>query len=115
MYQSAKVAFAAIDPNLEDVARTYGASEWTVFLRVTLPLSWTGLASGTLLSFARTLGEFGATLMIAGNIPGRTQTIPMAIYFATESGDLKTAGLYSLIISVVIFIAVYLLNKQKDI
>ena len=79
-----------------------------------IPLSWPGLVSGLVLSFARTLGEFGATIMIAGNIPGKTQTIPLAIYFATESNDLVTAGMYVTIISVITFSIIFLLNYWKS-
>jgi molybdate transport system permease protein len=99
MYQSAKAAFLAIDRGLEDAARTLGAGEPRVFLTVTLPLAWPGLVAGIVLSFARALGEFGATAMVAGNIPGRTTTVPLAIYFHAEAGELRTAGLYSLVIS----------------
>ncbi len=113
MYQSTKAAFESIDKTLEDAARTLGASEWRVFWTVTIPLSWPGLVSGLVLSFARTLGEFGATIMIAGNIPGKTQTIPLAIYFATESNDLVTAGMYVIIISVVTFSIIFGLNQWK--
>lgn len=114
MYQSTKAAFEGIDKTLEDAARTLGASEWRVFWTVTVPLSWPGLASGLVLSFARTLGEFGATIMIAGNIPGKTQTIPLAIYFATESNDLVTAGMYVIIISVITFSIIFGLNHWKE-
>lgn len=113
MYQSTKAAFEQIDKNLEDAARTLGASEWRVFWTVTMPLSWPGLVSGLVLSFSRTLGEFGATIMIAGNIPGKTQTIPLAIYFATESNDLTTAGIYVIIISLITFSIIFALNHWK--
>ncbi|MDD2421456.1 MAG: molybdate ABC transporter permease subunit [Heliobacteriaceae bacterium] len=86
MYQTARGAFEQIEANIENAARTLGASEWTIFWRVTLPLAWPGIAAGTVLAFSRALGEFGATLMLAGNIPGKTQTIPMAIYFAVDAG-----------------------------
>ncbi len=110
MYQSAKAAFRGIDTQLEDAARTLGASEGRVFLTITLPLAWHGLAAGVVLSFARALGEFGATIMVAGNIPGKTQTIPLAIYFASEANDLTTAGVYVIIISILTFLAVFGLN-----
>lgn len=113
MYQSAKGALESIDPTLEDAARTLGSSEWRVFWTVTIPLAWPGLLSGMVLSFARTLGEFGATIMIAGNIPGKTQTIPLAIYFAAEANDLSTAGLYVLIISAATFSLIFGLNRWK--
>ncbi|HBE80966.1 MAG TPA: molybdate ABC transporter permease subunit [Firmicutes bacterium] len=110
MYQSAKAAFQTVDRHLEDVARTLKASETKVFLTITLPLAWPGLLSGIILSFSRALGEFGATAMVAGNIPGKTQTIPVAIFFASESNDLRTAGFYVLIISAVTFIMVFGVN-----
>lgn len=113
MYQSTKAAFESIDKNLEDAARTLGSSEWRVFWTVTMPLSCPGLISGLVLSFARILGEFGATIMIAGNIPGKTQTIPLAIYFATESNDLVTAGMYVIIISIITFSIIFGLNHWK--
>ena len=76
-------------------------SEWKIFLRVLVPGAWPAIAAGAVLSFARALGEFGATLMIAGNIPGRTQTIPIAIYFATAAGDMRTAGIWVAVITAV--------------
>ena len=116
MYQSTKAAFQGIDTTLEDAARTLGAGEWRVFLTITLPLAWPGLVAGLVLSFARALGEFGATIMIAGNIPGKTQTIPLAIYFAAEANDLTTAGTYVIIISLITFSMIFWLNlwsKEK--
>lgn len=110
MYQSTKAALQSIDTNLEDAARTLGAGEWRVFFTITLPLAWPGLVAGLVLSFARALGEFGATIMVAGNIPGKTQTIPLAIYFAAESNDLTRAGAYVLIISVITFSMIVWLN-----
>jgi molybdate transport system permease protein len=110
MYQSTKAAFQGIDTKLEDAARTLGASEWRVFWTVTFPLAWPGLVAGIVLSFARALGEFGATIMVAGNIPGKTQTIPLAIYFAAESNDMTRAGLYVLIISLLTFSMILWVN-----
>jgi molybdate ABC transporter permease protein len=98
MYKTALGSFEQIDANLLNAARTLGASEWTVFWRIILPLAWPGILAGTILAFARALGEFGATLMLAGNIPGQTQTIPMAIYFAVESGDMRQAAIWVLIL-----------------
>ena len=86
MYQNCKAALLSVDPQYEKAARTLGVSENRIFWRITLPLAAPGIVSGVMLSFARALGEFGATLMIAGNIPGRTQTIPLALYNAVESG-----------------------------
>lgn len=86
MYLAARAAFEQLDPRLAEAARTLGASELRVFWRISLPLARAGLLAGALLAFARALGEFGATLMLAGNIPGRTQTLPLAIFFAVEGG-----------------------------
>ena len=91
MYLTARAALEQVDPRFLEAARTLGASEWRVFREIALPLAWPGVLAGTILSFARALGEFGATLMIAGNIPGRTATIPIAIYFAVEAGDIQHA------------------------
>jgi molybdate transport system permease protein len=110
MYQSTKAAFQSIDTRLEDAARTLGAGEWRVFWTITVPLAWPGLVAGLVLSFARALGEFGATIMVAGNIPGKTQTIPLAIYFAAEANDMTTAGLYVLIISLITFSMILWVN-----
>jgi molybdate transport system permease protein len=99
MYQSAKAAFQAVDARLEDAARTLGAGEARVFLTITLPLAWPGLVAGTVLSFARSLGEFGATVMVAGNIPGETTTVPLAIFFLADAGEMRAAGIYALIIA----------------
>jgi molybdate transport system permease protein len=91
MYLTARAALEQVDPHLLQAARTLGASEWRVFREVALPLAWPGVLAGTILSFARALGEFGATLMLAGNIPGRTETIPIAIYFAVEANEIQQA------------------------
>ena len=85
--KSARAAFEAVEPQLEDAGRVLGLSEAAVFLRVTLPLAWRGILAGTLLAFARSLGEFGATLMVAGSIPGRTQTLSVAVYEAVQAGQ----------------------------
>lgn len=91
MYLTARGALEQVEPHLLEAARTLGASEWRVFREVALPLAWPGVLAGVVLSFARALGEFGATLMVAGDIPGRTETIPIAIYFAVESGEIRQA------------------------
>lgn len=101
MYQTARGAFEQIDPNLLQAARTLGSSEWRVFWRIILPLAAPGLLAGTILAFARALGEFGATLMLAGNIPGQTQTMPMAIFFAVEAGDMPQAQVWVVIILII--------------
>jgi molybdate transport system permease protein len=94
MYRTALGAFEQVSPDLIGAARTLGAGEWRIFTRVLIPLARPGIIAGTVLAFARALGEFGATLMIAGNIPGRTQTMPIAIFFAAEAGDLHRALLW---------------------
>jgi len=94
MYLTARAALEQVDRSFLEAARTLGANEWRVFREVALPLAWPGLLAGTILSFARALGEFGATLMLAGNIPGKTETIPIAIYFAVEAGDRKTSAMW---------------------
>src|ERR1700691_1469572 len=94
MYLTARASLEQVDPALGEAARTLGASEWRVLREVMLPLAWPGVLAGTILAFARALGEFGATLMIAGDIPGRTETIPLAIYFAVESGDIERAWMW---------------------
>ncbi|AEV29083.1 molybdate ABC transporter, permease protein [Sphaerochaeta pleomorpha str. Grapes] len=98
MYRSARGAFEQVDKERIWAARTLGMKEPMIFLRIMIPEAWPGIAAGLVLSFSRALGEFGATLMIAGNIPGKTQTIPMAIYFATAGGDMKTAWVWVLVI-----------------
>ncbi|MGB7753464.1 MAG: molybdate ABC transporter permease subunit [Candidatus Acidiferrales bacterium] len=91
MYITARAALEQVDPHLLQAARTLGASEARIFREVALPLAWPGVLAGTILSFARALGEFGATLMLAGNIPGKTETIPIAIYFAVEADEIQRA------------------------
>lgn len=98
--KSARAAFEGVDPHLERAARTLGLGEAAVFFRVTLPLAARGILAGALLAFARALGEFGATLMIAGNLPGRTQTLSVAIYEAVQAGDDNTATLMVVITSI---------------
>lgn len=100
VYKAARAAFESVDPDLEDAARTLGIGEWGVFWRVSLPLAWRGILAGLLLAFARALGEFGATLMVAGSIPGQTQTLSTAVYQAVEAGRHDTANLLVLITSV---------------
>ncbi len=91
--KSARAAFESVDPQLEKAARVLGLNEWAVFLRVSLPLAWRGILAGLLLTFARALGEFGATLMVAGSIPGRTQTLSVAVFEAVQAGQDATANM----------------------
>jgi molybdate transport system permease protein len=110
MYQSCKAAFLNINHIYENAARTLGAEEKRVFWKIVLPLAWPGIVSGTVLSFARALGEFGATLMVAGNIPGKTETIPLAIYFAVEGGNLYKANVLMGIVVLFSFTLIFSLN-----
>ncbi len=118
MYQSAKTAFVTIEPDLQDAARSLGATPNRVFWTVKIPLSWPGLVGGAVLSFARALGEFGATIMVAGNIAGRTTTMPTAIYMAAEGGDLRLAGVYSALLAIfnllfIISLSVWTRRKRR--
>lgn len=99
VFKPARAAFEAVDGQLEQAARVLGVSEIGVFFRVTLPLAWRGILAGVLLAFARALGEFGATLMVAGSIPGRTQTLSIAVYEAVQAGQDDTANALVLITS----------------
>ncbi|MET0335339.1 MAG: molybdate ABC transporter permease subunit [Rhizobacter sp.] len=92
VFKAARAAFETVDPQLEDAARLLGVSEAGVFFRVSLPLAWRGILAGLLLAFARALGEFGATLMVAGSIPGKTQTLSIAVYEAVQAGQDDTAN-----------------------
>ncbi len=92
VFKAARAAFETVDPQLEDAARTLGVNEWAVFFRVSLPLAWRGILAGLLLSFARAMGEFGATLMVAGSIAGKTQTLSIAVYEAVQAGQDQTAN-----------------------
>jgi molybdate transport system permease protein len=107
----ARGAFEAIDPALEDVARLLGRGEWSVFAAVTFPLAWRGLAAGMMLAFARALGDFGATLMVAGNIPGLTQTAALAIYDAVQVGDSARAGWLTFLISAISIVALVAVQR----
>ena len=99
--RSARTAFETVDPQLEQAARVLGLNEWALFFRVTLPMAWPGILGGTLLVFARALGEFGATLMVAGSIPGRTQTLSIAVYEAVQAGQDDMATFLVAITSIV--------------
>lgn len=117
IYKTARAALEQVDANIENAARTLGASELAIFFRISLPLAYKGILSGTLLAFARGMGEFGATLMIAGNIPGKTQTLALAIYDAFQAGsDAKATGLVlltSLICASILIIAELCLGERR--
>ena len=100
LLKSARAAFEGVDPQLERAARSLGLSEWRLFLRVSVPLAWPGILAGSLLVFVRAMGEFGATLMVAGSIPGRTQTLSIAVYEAVQAGQDSVANTLVVIISV---------------
>jgi len=102
--KSARTAFESVDQNLEKAARTLGLSETDVFFRVSFPLAWRGILAGTMLGFARAMGEFGATLMIAGNLPGKTQTLSLAVYDAVQAGNDSLAATLVFITSLVCII-----------
>ncbi|MFC0229847.1 molybdate ABC transporter permease subunit [Bhargavaea ullalensis] len=113
MYQSAQGAFEKVDPRWEDVARTMGVGEWRIFRTVTFPLAWPGILAGLVLAFARGLGEFGATLMIAGFIPGETVTVPLAIYFSYEAGRTGEAAFWVVLITLLGLAAITWLNGRR--
>ncbi|MBM7541907.1 molybdate transport system permease protein [Amphibacillus cookii] len=110
MYQSAYAAFSSYDQKFENAALTMGASRFRVFWTIAFPLAWPGLLAGLVLTFARAIGEFGATLMLAGYIPGRTDTVPMTIYFAVQSGNNRLAAIWTGILVILGYSAVLWLN-----
>lgn len=114
MYQSSRSGFEAVDEDIENAARVDGANEIRIFIFISIPLAHKAIISGAILSFARALGEFGATLMFAGNIPGKTQTIPTAIYVAIDSGNMELAWLWVgsiIVISFLMLICVHLIKR----
>ena len=110
MYRTSRGAFEQIDNNIINAARTLGKSENWIFWRIILPNSWQSILSGTILSFTRSLGEFGATIMIAGNIPNKTQTISLAIYTAVQAGDRELAFKWVIIIVAISFVSIMMMN-----
>lgn len=114
MYQSAKAGFLGVDKDIENAAKVDGAGSIQVFIKITIPLAATSLVTGALLSFARAIGEFGATLMIAGNIPGRTQTMPTAIYVAMQGNNMALAWAWVLTIIVISFIMLWFVRTKAD-
>lgn len=113
MYQTVRTGFESIDIGIAEAARVDGANEMKVFFHVTLPLSLRAIITGGILSFARALGEFGATFMFAGNIPGRTQTTPTAIYVAMESGNMKAAWLWVIAMITISLLMLFTTNLIK--
>ncbi|EQK46001.1 molybdenum ABC transporter permease subunit [Paraclostridium bifermentans] len=117
MYRSLKSSFEQIDNNMIFAAKTLGLSEKEIFMKIMLPISYPGIIGAVILSFARAIGEFGATLMIAGNIPGKTQTMPIAIFFAVESGDMNKAMIWVMIIigiSAIVITISNFISKSRD-
>lgn len=115
--RSARAAIEAVDPRLEAAARTMGLSEWRVALLVTLPLARRGIVAGVALGFARAVGDFGATVMVAGNIPGRTQTMPIAVYDAVQAGrdgDAANLALVLAAVAVVVLVVVGWLGRTAN-
>ena len=115
MYRTTRSAFEQIDTNILSAARTLGLSEFKIFRKIAIPLAMPGIVGGLVLSFARAMGEFGATLMIAGNIPGKTQTMPLAIFFAAEGGDMEKAMLWVCIIVLLSLTLIIILNYWSEI
>ncbi|MEC4986855.1 MAG: molybdate ABC transporter permease subunit [Oscillatoria sp. PMC 1076.18] len=114
MYKTVKGAFEQVDDDLINCARTLGVSEWRLFWLILIPLARSGVVAGTILAFARALGEFGATLMIAGSIPGKTQTIPIAIFFAAEAGKMNEAFNWVLVMVAISLSAIAIINYWCD-
>lgn len=110
MYRTVRGAFEQINPEYLYAARTLGMTERKIFRKIMLPLAWPGILAGTILSFARALGEFGATIMIAGNIPGKTQTMSVAVYTAVQAGDRESAFLWVMFIVCFSFVMMLALN-----
>ncbi len=111
MYRSARGAFEQVDPDLCSAARTLGMSEWAIFRRIIFANAHPGIVSGGVLAFARGLGEFGATAMLAGNIAGKTRTLPMAVYSEVAAGNMDQAYSYVLVITAIAFFSVILINR----
>ncbi|MFJ5623761.1 molybdate ABC transporter permease subunit [Peribacillus loiseleuriae] len=117
MFQSAKAGFTAVDKDIEGAAKVDGASTWAVLVKISIPLASKSLIAGGVLSFTRALGEFGATLMFAGNLPGKTQTIPTMIYIAVESGNTKLAFsyvLFSITLAFILLGLIQIINNRNE-
>lgn len=114
MYKTVRGSFEQIDPDLINAARVLGFSEFKILFKIMLPVSWPSVAAGFVLAFARAVGEFGATLFVAGNFPGVTQTMPMAVYFAWAGGEMATAGVWVILIAIVSFFMVFAINKYIE-
>lgn len=113
LIKSARSAFAGIDPTLLHAARILGRTEWNIFVTIMIPLAWRGIAAGITLAFARALGDFGATLMVAGSIPNETMTMPIAIYDALLAGNRELANVLVLIMTAVSLSMLYMINRLE--
>jgi molybdate transport system permease protein len=117
LVRPARAAFEGVDPRLPALARTLGQGPWSAFARVTLPLAWRGIAAGLLLAFSRALGEFGATIMIAGNIPGRTQTLALAIFHRNQIGQdasaLRLVGVTVIVAFAAVWVTEFLERRRR--
>ena len=113
LVRAARTAIEEVNPALEQIARTLGAGEWRVLFTITLPLARRGICAGVVLAFARALGEFGATIMVAGNIVGHTTTLPVAIYYSVQNGDDTHAWTLAGISTVIAFLALWLGEKLQ--
>lgn len=111
IYRTTRGALEQIDNNVLNVARTLGMSERRVFWKIAFPIAWPGILGGIVLGFARALGEFGATLMLAGAIPGKTVTMPISIYFLSQGGDMKGAMIWILFIVAISFLSIFFINR----
>ncbi len=114
LVRAARAAFQSVDHTLENAGRSLGAGEWRVFWRVTLPLAKRSIAAAAVFAFARALGDFGVTIMIAGNIPGRTQTMSVAIYDAYQSGNTAAANALVVILSLTALLVLFLMNRAGE-
>ena len=111
MYRNARAAFEQVDVDLIYAGRTLGMSEQAIFWKIVVPAAGPGIVSGTILTFARAMGEYGATSMLAGNIPGKTATVSQRIAMVIQDGDYLTAGIWVLIVLLIAFAAIYLMNR----
>lgn len=112
LIKAAQAGFETVDRRLEQAARTLGRSEWSVFWSVTLPLAWRAVLAGTVLAFCRSMGEFGITLMLAGSIPGRTQTLPLAIYDRVQANQMSEANALALVAVGIVAVLVFGVSRM---
>ena len=114
IYRTVRGAFEQLDKNIIDVAKTLGISNKEIFLKIMIPESYPSILAGTILAFARALGEFGATIMVAGNIPGKTQTMAIAVYTAVQAGNRSLAYKWVLIMGIMSFVSMFFMNKFEN-